>query len=407
MAGAAAPSRGPIAGAAVLTHVCLGSVYAWSVAVPALQRQTGWTRPQLTWAFSFAIAALGLTAALAAGPVRRWGPRAAVRLSALLFGLGGVLAGLAVHIHALPLLYLGYGLVGGVGLGLGYVPPVTTLMAWFADRKGLATGLAVGGFGIGALVASYAYEWLLHRVSCAAAFMILGVAYGLLILAAASRLRLPAAAGAAQGNAPAPAAALGQPRFWLLWTVFFLNIGTGILLIALARPMLEEAAGPGRGAALPAVTAVAVMGLCNGLGRLGWSSLSDRLGRTTTWTVMFAIQGLAFLAVRGNGSPLALAAGLWLIASCYGGGFAICPALVADSFGPAQGPGVYGLALTAWGAAALVSPPLAALLRESLGSYTAILGACALASGVGLALVRALARTAGPVPAGAAAEVRS
>jgi MFS transporter, OFA family, oxalate/formate antiporter len=392
------PSRAAIAAAAVLTHVCLGSVYAWSVAVPALQRQTGWTRPQLTWAFSFAIAALGLTAALAAGPVRRWGPGKAVRLSALLFGLGGVLAGLAVHLRALPLLYLGYGLVGGVGLGLGYVPPVTTLMAWFADRKGLATGLAVGGFGIGALVASYAYDWLLHRVSCAGTFMILGVAYGLLILAAASRLRLPAAAagqGVAAGSAPDARAILVQPRFWLLWSVFFLNIATGILLIALARPMLEEAASLARGgAALPAVTAVAVMGLCNGLGRLGWSLLSDVSGRTTTWTAMFVIQGLAFLLVRGTGAPGVLAAGLWLIASCYGGGFAICPALVADTFGPVQGPAVYGLALTAWGAAALVSPPLAAWLRESLGSYTAILGACALASGLGLALVRVLARSA-------------
>lgn len=386
-----AQPRWPIAAAAVLTHICLGSVYAWSVAVPALQRQTGWTRPQLTWAFSFAIAALGLTAALAAGLVRRWGPRRAVQFSALMFGLGGVLAGLAVRAHSLPLLYAGYGLVGGVGLGLGYVPPVTTLMAWFADRKGLATGLAVGGFGIGALLASYAYEWLLHRVSCSTTFMILGLAYGILILAAASRLRLPWAA--APGPAPKAATVLTEPRFWLLWTVFFLNIATGILLIALARPMLEEAAAPGRGPALPAVTAVAVMGLCNGLGRLGWSSLSDRVGRTATWTLMFAIQGLTFLLVRSTGSPLALAGGLWLIASCYGGGFALCPALVADTFGAVRGPGVYGLALTAWGAAALVSPPLAAWLRELLGSYSAILGACALASGLGLVLVRALARS--------------
>ena len=396
-------SRGAIAGAAVLTHICLGSVYAWSVALPALQRQTGWTRPQLTWAFSFAIAALGLTAALSAGPVRRWGPGRAVRLSALLFGLGGILAGLAVRLHVLPLLYAGYGLVGGVGLGLGYVPPVTTLMAWFADRKGLATGLAVGGFGIGALLASYAYAWLLGRVSCATTFMILGVAYGLLILAAASRLRLPAAAAAPAG-AGRSGPALAQGRFWQLWWVFFLNIATGILLIALARPMLEECAAKARGAALPAVTAVAVMGLCNGLGRLGWSALSDRLGRTTTWTVMFVVQGLAFLGLRSTGSPLALAAGLWLIASCYGGGFAICPALVADAFGAAQAPRVYGLSLTAWGAAALVSPPLAAWLREVLGSYSAILGACALASGLGLVLVQGLARTARAAEAETAAE---
>jgi OFA family oxalate/formate antiporter-like MFS transporter len=175
--------------------------------------------------------------------------------------------------------------------------------------------------------------------------------------------------------------------------VFFVNIATGILLIALARPMLEESAALAHGSAIPAVTAVALMGLCNGLGRLGWSSLSDRLGRTATWMLMFLVQGLVFYLLRGSASPLALAVGLWLIASCYGGGFAICPALVADTFGPARAPGIYGLSLTAWGAAALLSPPLAAWLREALGSYTAILGYCALASVAGFALVMALGRT--------------
>lgn len=396
-------NRWLIAGAAVLTHVCLGSVYAWSVFIPALQRQTGWTRPQLTWAFSLAIAALGLTAALASPLMQRLGPGKSVRLSALLFGLGLMGAGLAVRLHALPLLYGSYGVLGGIGLGLGYVPPVTTLMRWFADRKGLATGLAVGGFGLGALLASFTAEALLHRFPCSVTFMILGLAYGLVLLLASGLLRLPAGAPAAPaGNAWA---SLGERRFWLLWAVFFVNIATGILLIALARPMLEEAA-PGAGrAALPAVTAVAVMGLFNGLGRLGWSSLSDRLGRTSTWMAMFAVQGTVFCVLRGSASPLVLAGGLWLIASCYGGAFAICPALVADTFGARRAPGIYGLSLTAWSAAALLSPPLAARLRELLGSYTAILGCCALASLAGLALLAALRRATRPEAAGSAAGV--
>jgi len=170
--------RWRIALGAVLAHVCLGSVYAWSVFIPALQRQTGWTRPQLTWAFSIAIACLGLTAALASKLMQRLGPARSVRLSAALFGLGLTGAGLAVGLRSLPLLYCSYGVVGGIGLGLGYVPPVTTLMRWFADRKGLATGLAVGGFGLGALVASFAAEALLRRLPCSATFLVLGLVYG-------------------------------------------------------------------------------------------------------------------------------------------------------------------------------------------------------------------------------------
>jgi len=384
--------RWRIALGAVLAHVCLGSVYAWSVFIPALQRQTGWTRPQLTWAFSIAIACLGLTAALASKLMQRLGPARSVRLSAALFGLGLTGAGLAVGLRSLPLLYCSYGVVGGIGLGLGYVPPVTTLMRWFADRKGLATGLAVGGFGLGALVASFAAEALLRRLPCSATFLVLGLVYGVALLLASSCLRLPDGPAPASAGPGALAACIAEPRFWLLWSVFFVNIAIGIQLIALARPMFEESAALARGSALPAVTVVAVMGLCNGLGRLGWSSLSDRMGRTSTWMLMFVLQGLAFYLLRGSASPRVLAAGLWLIASCYGGAFAICPALVADAFGPARAPGIYGLTLTAWGAAALLSPPLAAWLREALGSYTAILGYSALASGVGLGLVYALGR---------------
>ncbi len=378
--------RGWIAAASVATHVCLGSVYAWSVFVPALQAQTGWTKPQLTWAFSLAIASLGLTAALAAPLMHRIGPRASVGWSALFFGVGLIGAGLAVRVHSLGMLYACYGIIGGIGLGLGYVPPVTTLLRWFSDRKGFATGMAVGGFGLGALLASFVGEALLRAFSAGSTFALLGLVYGSVILAVSRVLAMP-------GDIPRAAAQptglpfLREARFWLLWSVFFVNIATGILLIALARPILEDAAKDAAGAAIPAVTAVALMGLFNGLGRLGWSSLSDRLGRASTWMVMFGLQAAVFLLLRSGVSPLPLALGLWLIASCYGGGFALCPALVADLFGPERAPRVYGLALTAWSAAALASPPLAAWMRDTFGSYTAVLGACCAGSLLGLLLV--------------------
>jgi len=385
----AAPRRIWIAAAAVGVHACLGSVYAWSVFLPSLSREAGWTKAQATWAFSLAIAALGLTAALSAPLVKRLGPRRSGALSAGCFGLGLIGAGLAVHLRALPLLYLSYGLLGGVGLGLGYVPPVTTLMRWFADRKGLATGLAVGGFGLGALLGSFAAEALLRRIGCASTFAVLGLVYGTGIFWASRLLRLPEPIAQASPE-PEEKGILGEARFWILWGLFFLNIATGILLIALARPMLEEAGARQGAGVLTAVSAVALMGLFNGLGRLGWASLSDRVGRLRVWGLMFVIQGGTFLLLRAAGSPLALALGLWMIASCYGGGFALCPALVADLFGPYRAPKVYGLALTAWSAAALASPPLAARLRETTGSYAGILGICAMGSLLGLGLVALL-----------------
>jgi MFS transporter, OFA family, oxalate/formate antiporter len=376
--------RWRIAGAAVLTHVCLGSVYAWSIFVPALQAQAGWSKSQLTWAFSLAIACLGLTAALAAPWMVRLGPQRAVTLSAAAFAAGLLGASAAVHLHSLWLLYASYGVLGGIGLGLGYVPPVTTLMHWFADRKGFATGLAVGGFGLGALFASFLGEWLLQRLSCAQTFLVLGSVYGPLLLLASRSLHLPP--GRFSRLESQGASIFAEFRFWALWVIFFLNIATGILLIALARPMLEES---GR-LFVPAVTAVAVMGLCNGLGRLGWSSLSDHLGRTRTWMAMFLLQALVFLLLRNSSSAMILVLGLWLLASCYGGGFAICPALVAETFGPARAPRIYGLTLTAWSAAALISPPLAARFREATGSYSSVLWCCFLASGAGLALAAVL-----------------
>jgi MFS transporter, OFA family, oxalate/formate antiporter len=385
-------SRWRIAAAAVMTHVCLGSVYAWSIFVPSLQAQTGWSKPQLTWAFSLAIAFLGLTAALAAPLMKRLGPRCSVGLSAAFFGTGLLGAGLAIHLHVLWLLYVCYGGVGGIGLGLGYVPPVTTLMQWFANRKGFATGLAVGGFGLGALLASFLGEGLLRRFSCASTFPLMGFAYGLTILIASRNLSFPQLREDAKAlDAAGSKTCLAESRFWLLWAVFFLNIATGILLIALARPMIEEAMAKGAGAiSIPTVTAVAVMGLFNGFGRLGWSSLSDRLGRFTTWMAMFVLQGALFFLLKNTGSLWVLVAGLWLIASGYGGGFALCPALVADVFGPARAPRVYGMALTAWSAAALISPPLAAKIHETTGSYDIILRGCFFASLLGLVLVIAL-----------------
>jgi OFA family oxalate/formate antiporter-like MFS transporter len=383
----AAPNRGVIAAAAVLIHMCLGSVYAWSVLVLPMRSQTGWSEQTVTWAFSLAIASLGLTAALLAPHMQRWGPRRCIVLSAILFSTGLLGAGAAIAAGSPLLLYATFGIVGGIGLGFGYVPPVTTLLRWFADRKGLATGLAVGGFGLGATVASFYAPMLVERLGISGTFWALAATYGPVLLACAFLLRLPAAPSVTRqeggpGRSAAPPLAL-----LLLWGVFFTNIAAGILLIALAKPMLSGSFGfPDSGAFI----IVAAMGLSNGFGRLLWSATSDRTGRLLTWAVMLILQSALFLAAALSSSGAIFAASICIIASCYGGGFALCPAIVADLFGSARAPRLYGITLTAWSAAALVGPPLAAWLRARTGSNMHILLLCAGACGAALLLLRAL-----------------
>ena len=382
-------NRSTIAIAAVVTHLCLGSVYAWSIFVPPILNVTPWTVSQVTWAFSVAIATLGLTAAFAGPLMQKLGPSKCVGLSATLVGLGLVGCGLAIRCNSLPMLYGMYGIVGGHGLGMGYVPPVTTLMRWFADRRGLATGLAVGGFGIGALLASYLGQWLLGHWSCSATFIIMGLIYWPILFVASRFLHLPETVKTSGPAAESISArqVLTQPRFWLLWGAFFVNIATGILLIALARPMLQGTLGFSDAAA---ISTVALMGLFNGVGRFAWSAASDRLGRSTTWFIMLTLQLAMFTVLAHTGSGLLFAAGLCLILSCYGGGFAICPAMVGDIFGSRSAARVYGLSLTAWSAAALLSPPVTAAVKKATGSYTPVLTGCAATTILGLLLILGL-----------------
>jgi OFA family oxalate/formate antiporter-like MFS transporter len=394
------PNRWIIAAAAVLTHLCLGSVYAWSVFVVPIRDATGWDQTRITWAFSIAIASLGLTAAFASGLCKRIGPRASVAIAAVLFGMGMAGAGLACAFQSRMLLYVLFGIVGGMGLGMGYAPPVATLIRWFPDRRGLATGMAVCGFGAGALLASQAAEHLLPWLGLSATFYALGGVYLPLILLASAFMRLPAAdyspagwtpkANAPEGEEMPLGLALRSARFWLLWMVFFINISVGIMLVALAKPMASEVA---RLSATQALWVVPIMGLLNGAGRLGWSAASDRLGRPATFLTMLLLQTALFLTMGSTAAAIPFVLSLWVIISCYGGGFALTPALIADAFGSRSAGQIYGAALTAWSAAALCSPPLGAYLKQSTGGYQTVLFAAAGLLTLGLALACMLAQS--------------
>ena len=379
------PNRWLIALAAVVAHLCLGSVYAWSIFVEPIGSLTGWHKPQITWAFSTAIACLGLTAAFGAKFMQRLGPRRSVLLAGAFFAGGLLAAGLACMWHSLLLLYGGFGVIGGIGLGLGYAPPVATLLRWFPDKRGLATGMAVCGFGGGAMIASQIAEWLLPLIGCSGTFFALAAIYLPLIIVAALAMRLPpddfVVRGRAAGNRLAEevvipvGVALRSSRFWLLWGVFYVNIAVGIMLIALAKPMAQSIGGLSE-AGVKVV--VPLLALFNAGGRLGWSSFSDYIGRGGAFLSMLVLQIVLFTLVP-NVQGVLFVACLTLILSCYGGGFALVPAYIADLFGNRSTGPIYGAALTAWSAAAISGPPIGAYLVERTGSYwAAIYLACGL-----------------------------
>ncbi|WP_100397883.1 L-lactate MFS transporter [Bacillus sp. FJAT-44742] len=374
-------NRWLIALAAVGIHISIGSVYAWSVFTNPLAEEYGWSLSAISLTFSIAIAFLGLSAAFMGHFVEKYGPRASGLVSATFFGIGIVGSGFAVTVESIWLLYLTYGVLGGIGLGVGYITPVSTLVKWFPDRRGLATGLAIMGFGFAAMIASPIMATLIDSVGVASTFYILGVSYFVIMLASALYLeRPPKGYMEGVGNANKKASpdlaqltaneAVKTRRFWYLWVMLFINVTCGIAILAIASPMAQEIAGL---SAAAAATMVGIMGFFNGAGRLGWASISDYLGRPNVYTAFFAIQIVTFLMLPSVTHALAFQLILFLIMTCYGGGFASIPAYIGDIFGTKQLGAIHGYILTAWACAGLVGPLLASYVREATESYAATL----------------------------------
>ena len=367
---------------AVVIHVSIGSAYAYSVFKVPLADALGWSSTQTSLAFTLAIFFLGLSAAVFGPFVERRGPRASALLAAVLFASGHVLAGVAVATGSLWLFFLGYGVVGGIGLGIGYISPVSTLVAWFPHRRGMATGMAVLGFGAGALLASPVAARLIATVGLPTTFFVLGATFLVLMSAGASYIAKPPAdwapGGTATGAVTARKAAdlaqlnareaLRTPRFWMLWTMMFINISAGIMLISVASPLAQEQVGM---TAVAAAAMVGLMGLFNGAGRIGWASISDYLGRENIFLLFFAVQLVAFLILPTTGSALLFQVLLFTVLTMYGGGFASLPAFIGDLFGTKQLAAIHGLLLTAWSMAGIVGPMVVAFVRDRTGGYEA------------------------------------
>lgn len=396
-------NRWLIALSAIAIHLSIGSAYAYSVFKNPLLDLLGWDNRQTSASFTIAIFILGFSAAAFGRWVEKWGPRKSAAIAALLFSFGQIGAGLAVQGGSLIGFYLAYGLIGGMGLGIGYISPVSTLVKWFPDRRGLATGMAVMGFGAGSLICSPVAAALIESVGIAPTFYVLGTCYLALMLLGASYIAKPPENWAPPGfqaadseadnednsevnsivdskgdtkrRTPLPdleqltaKQAIKTRRFWLLWTMMFINISAGIMLISVASPMAQEKAGLTVAAA---ASMVGIMGLFNGGGRIGWASFSDLLGRPNVFVLFFSAQLLLFAILPVTSNAILFQIFIYIIISMYGGGFASLPAFIADLFGTKQLGAIHGLLLTSWSMAGIIGPMIVANVRDLTGGYDA------------------------------------
>jgi OFA family oxalate/formate antiporter-like MFS transporter len=368
--------------AAVGVHICIGSVYAWSVYVNPIKDEMNWTLTDVTIAFSIAIFFLGLSAALMGKFVEKNGPRVSAIISAALFGLGTAGSGLAIMMESKMLLYFFYGVLGGCGLGIGYISPVSTLVKWFPDKRGLATGLAIMGFGFASAVWGPTIKVLITEMGVASTFIVLGITYFVIMFASAMYLEKPEEGYLPEGfkkkvesghkTLKKDLAMMGvheavkTPRFYGLWLMLFINVTCGIAIIGVASPLLQEVLGI---TALAAAAAVGLMGIFNGAGRIFWASLSDYLTRPVVYIIFFATQAVAFYMLPSITEILIFQFVLYFIMSCYGGGFASIPAYIGDIFGTKELGAIHGYILTAWAAAGLVGPLIISMVKDATGSY--------------------------------------
>jgi len=371
-------NRWLIAAAGVVMQIALGAVYAWSVFRIPLTKQYHYTVSQGTLVFEIAILTLGFAAFLGGLWMKKAGPRLVGIVAGVCYGMGTVLAG--QFAANFVLFCLAYGILGGVGLGLGYIIPVATLIKWFPDKRGMITGIAVAGFGAGALVTAPIAAHLIKSVGIPETFGILGICYFCAVVGAAIFLKNPVEGYSPAGWQPAVnhqgqqraakdhtfQEALSTWQWYALWGILFLNNTAGISIISQASPMAQEISH-----VTPAVAAglVGIISITNGSGRFLWAWFSDLIGRRQVFLAMFLLQSVLFffLSQAENFTLLSVLAAVILL--CYGGGFGTMPAFAADYFGASNIGSIYGLMLTAWGFAGVVGPALIAHLREETGHY--------------------------------------
>jgi len=409
------PNRWLIALAGTIVMICLGTAYSWSSFTQPLIASFNWSNQVTTWAFAIAIFTLGWGAVIGGRWQDKVGPRTVTVTGVLLWGLGNLLAGLGTRHFGAPWLYLTYGVIGGFGNGMAYITPLATVTKWFPDKRGLASGMVVMGFGLGAffyafvlkaigsfqLASKHAAAFADAKAAAAKAgtvfepsqyalaqsdisavlhvFVYSGIAYAIIGGLCAWLLSNPpagysvagaVAAAASHQRSFSPQEVLRTPQFYLLWLMLFLNVTAGILIVSNAVPIMRELTGATAAVAVPAYGFVAIF---NGLGRLFWGAISDRIGRNMAYAGIFLLQVLVFLALAHLHSLTLVLAAFAIVLLCYGGGFGTMPSFNADYFGTKFLGQNYGMIITAWGFGGIVGPIVAAKVKDATGSFSGAL----------------------------------
>lgn len=396
-----------------LTHLSLGTVYAWSFFQTPITELVGWSNTQVAWAFSLSIFMLGVMAAWGGTKIDKYGPRKLAITGGIMYALGYIISAYALSSGILWLLYLAFGILGGAGLGLAYVTPVATVSKWFTEKQGLATGMVVMGFGLGALVMSKLLAPLFLQLSnqdLSTTFLYIGLTLIVVLPISASFLQLPPVENKeAQAEAKQSASSLGpsalnlvfSKSFIIIWLMFMINVVAGMIFISFQSPLLQDilrlrlpdatnfadaevitmlnAAG---------ATLIAVSSVFNGLGRFFWGAVSDKIGRISTFRILLALQALIFIALIFVSHPVWFFVFVCIVLLCYGGGFGVIPSLINDSYGAKLMPALYGAALTAWGVGGIVGPQIVAFMKDNYpanaGLYAFIIGSAILLFGLAL-----------------------
>lgn len=370
-------NRWVIAAAGVFMQIALGAVYAWSVFRAPLVKQFGWSISEVTLTFTVCIFVLGISAFLGGLWLNRVGPRVVAVTGGILYGLGVFLASFSAN--KLWWLYLTYGVIGGIGLGLSYIVPVAVLVKWFPDRRGLITGIAVGGFGAGALITAPVATSLIQSVGVLNTFAYLGIAYLIVTVLASLFMQTPPDGWRPEGWTATITQASQRARrdytlgealkswqWYALWLLLFLNTFAGISIISQEAPIFQELVGV---SAVVAASMVGIASIGNAFGRVFWAWVSDLITRRATFFVMFVVQVLLFWFLPTVTAVSLMTIVTFVVLMCYGGGFGTMPAFAADYFGSKNVGPIYGLMLTAWGCASAVGPLLIAYMRQTTGSY--------------------------------------
>lgn len=369
-------SRWGMAVAGFFMQVALGAVYAWSVFRIPLTRKFGWSVTDVTLTFTIAIFVLGVAAFFGGLWLNKKGPRVVALTGGFLYGLGVFLAS---YTSSLGWLYLTYGVIGGIGLGFGYIVPVAVLVKWFPDKRGLITGIAVGGFGAGALVTAPVASHFIQTVGVLTTFAYLGIAYLVVTMSTGYFMQNPPEGYRPEGWTPSATQtaqratrdytlgeALSTWQWWALWLVLFLNVTAGISLISQESPMFQTISAV---TAAVAAGMVGIVSIGNAVGRIFWAWVSDGITRRWTFVAMFVLQFGLFLLLPSLANYRLMTVVSFVILMCYGGGFGTMPAFAADYFGSKNVGPIYGLMLTAWGVGSAFGPLLLAHTLKSTGAY--------------------------------------